>query len=191
MGRQSGRRCSYGAPSASTRSKCCALPRRAGCADAAACNRQHTRSGTCREREARACACGGARVACTQQTPVASASGRARCATRRAEFVTRDVVASWLQANQQHADNDARAQRYGTVKTAFVFAMIDRLAIRAGQRFVDVGSGAGLVCFLVALVTGANVCGIEIDAARHRVALLIAGKSRKICQQRRWRDVGK
>jgi hypothetical protein len=84
-----------------------------------------------------------------------------------------------------------RALKYGTVGQAFTKVFIETLRINDRVRLVDVGSGIGLFVFLIALVTGATVHGVEIRHELHRVALKIGGAVRRECTRRGWLGVGK
>jgi 2-polyprenyl-3-methyl-5-hydroxy-6-metoxy-1,4-benzoquinol methylase len=48
------------------------------------------------------------------------------------------------------------------VRPSFVRALLDRLKMRQGQRYVDAGSGIGLLCLLIALTSGVDVFGIKL-----------------------------
>jgi protein-L-isoaspartate O-methyltransferase len=61
--------------------------------------------------------------------------------------------------------------KYGTIRASFVAQLITQLSINLRSPFVDVGSGIGLVCLLIALVTGATVCGVELRRELHLIAL--------------------
>lgn len=86
---------------------------------------------------------------------------------------------------------DGSESRYGKILPLLVRQLIDELKLRRGVRFVDVGSGIGLVCLLIALVTGADVYGIEIRDDLHAIALQIAAEVKKECELHGWLGVGR
>ena len=83
------------------------------------------------------------------------------------------------------------ALKYGTLRAPLVADMVARLGIARGRRFVDAGSGLGLVCLLIALTTGADVFGVEIRRDLHLLALRIGAQLARVCQKNGWLGVGR
>jgi protein-L-isoaspartate O-methyltransferase len=77
--------------------------------------------------------------------------------------------------------NSVASTKYGTARAPFVAQLITQLSINSRSRFVDVGSGIGLVCLLIALVTGATVYGVELRRELHLIALKMAADVRREC----------
>ncbi len=63
-----------------------------------------------------------------------------------------------------------RSRRYGEVTPAFVDRIISETDLKAGRRFLDIGSGVGNVVMQVAAQSGCEAVGIEQVELRHRLA---------------------
>jgi SAM-dependent methyltransferase len=84
-----------------------------------------------------------------------------------------------------------KSLKFGRLLAPMVLDLIARLALQKGKLFVDIGSGTGVVCFLIALITGANVVAIEIRRELHEMAVLIGHRLEAECTKRGWLGVGK
>jgi len=66
----------------------------------------------------------------------------------------------------------ARGQTYGELAPAGIADLITHTGLKEDDYFIDIGSGAGkVVISIVLLVPGVTALGIEIDTARHTMAL--------------------